>query len=142
MTRKGTGDYPAEWPAFAKHLKDAAGWRCVRCGHHHEPETGYTLTVHHATMAKDEPFDHWWAFWVLCQRCHLSIQSRVVLERPWVMLEHSEWAKPFIAGFYAHKYLGVNLSREEVGVRLDELLTLERNAVLAAHAPATGEGRE
>jgi hypothetical protein len=46
------------------------------------------------------------------------------------MAEHSEWFKPYVAGFYAHKYLGLALSRDEVEARLDELLELERLAVL------------
>jgi hypothetical protein len=134
VTRKGTGLYPDGWPAFAIKLKDEAGWACVRCGHPHDPASGHTLTVHHGTMAKDEPFEHWWAFWVLCQRCHLAIQARVDLNRPWVMGEHSEWFRPFAAGWYAYRYLGENLSRPEVMARLDELLALERIAVLGVTA--------
>lgn len=45
------------------------------------------------------------------------------------MFDHSEWAKPYIAGFYAKKYLGLDLSREETEARLDELLELEQRAV-------------
>lgn len=130
MTRKGTGDYPPGWPGFAAKLKEEAGWACVRCGHPHDPASGHTLTVHHGTMAKDEPFEHWWAFWVLCQRCHLQIQHKVILDRPWVMAEHSPWFRVYAAGYYAWKYLGVTLSRPEVMARLDELLALERQAVL------------
>ncbi len=130
MPRKGIGQYPAQWPAFAMRLKEEAGWRCVRCQHPHDPATGYTLTVHHGTMNKAQPFDHWWAFWVLCQRCHLSVQHRVNLDRPWVMAEHSEWFRVFAAGWYAWKYLGQTLSREDVEARLDELLALERAHVL------------
>ena len=33
MSNKG---YPPEWPAVALATKEAAGWRCVRCGHPHE----------------------------------------------------------------------------------------------------------
>ena len=44
------------------------------------------------------------------------------------IFEHSEWFKPYVAGFYAWKYLGVDLSRDEVLSRLDELLDLERVA--------------
>jgi hypothetical protein len=72
----------------------------------------------------------WWNLLPLCQKCHLSIQARVVLDRPWVMAEHSEWFKPYAAGFYAQKYLGQELSREEAVARLDELLALEREMVL------------
>ena len=130
--RKGTGAYPPGWPEFARKLKDEASWQCVRCGHPHDPAAGYTLTVHHLTMAKDEPFEHWWAFLPLCQRCHLSIQGRVDLNRPWVMAEHSEWFKPFVGGYFAWKYLGEVLSRDEVMDRLPELLDIERRIVLGA----------
>lgn len=132
--RKGTGAYPDGWKEFAHRLKEEAGWKCVRCNHPHDPATGHTLTVHHLTMAKDEPFEHWWAFLPLCQRCHLSIQGRVVLDRPWVMVDHSDWFKPYVAGSYAKKYLGLELTRTEVEARIDELLELERRAVLGAVA--------
>lgn len=134
MPRKGTGDYPLGWSEFARELKEKAAWTCIRCGHPHDPANGYTLTVHHVTMNKGEPFAHWWAFLVLCQRCHLSIQSRVDLDRPWVMAEHSEWFKPYAAGFYAHRYLGLDLTRAECEARIDELLALERQAVLGVMA--------
>lgn len=134
MPRKGTGTYPEDWPAFSKKLKDEAGWKCVRCSHPHDPETGHTLTVHHLTMAKDEPFAHWWAFLPLCQRCHLSIQSKVDLNRPWVMAEHSPWFRPYAAGWYAYRYLGEVLPRADVEARMGELLQLERVAVLGGVA--------
>ena len=41
-------------------------------------------------------------------------------------LEHSEWLKPYVAGFYAFKYEGRVISRDEAIARLDELLALER----------------
>jgi hypothetical protein len=44
---------------------------------------------------------------------------------PW---EHSEWFRPYVAGYYAWTYLGVELTRAEVEERLDELLDLERAA--------------
>lgn len=122
MARKGSGEYPDGWPEFAAKLKEAAGWKCTRCGHPHEPETGYTLTVHHLTMNKAESFDHWWAFAVLCQRCHLSIQSRVVLERAWY-LPHSAWFKPHAAGWYAYVN-GIEANKEFVMEHMDELLAI------------------
>ena len=36
MGRNIQGEYPPDWPALAKAVKNAAGWRCVRCGHPHE----------------------------------------------------------------------------------------------------------
>lgn len=128
MTRRSTSAYPADWNNIARAVKDACGWRCVRCQHRHDPELGYTLTVHHADLSPANCA--WWNLLPLCQRCHLSIQGRVVLDRPWVMTEHSEWFRPYVAGFYAKKYLGLDLSRDEVEARLDELLDLERRAVL------------
>jgi hypothetical protein len=67
-------------------------------------------------------------------RCHLQIQAKVVLERPWVMSEHTPWFRPYVAGWYAHRYLGQDLDRAEVMERLEELLGLERSAVLGGVA--------
>lgn len=58
MTRKSISEYPDDWPEIARIAKDRAGWRCERCGHPHEPETGYTLTVHHLTL--DPANCVWW----------------------------------------------------------------------------------
>lgn len=77
------------------------------------------LTVHHANGIKLDC--RWWNLLPLCQRCHLSIQGRVKLDRPW-MLDHSEWFKPYVAGFYASQR-GEELTREETMARLEELLS-------------------
>ena len=137
MGRKSTGQYPPEWPEFARQLKDEAGWKCIRCGHPHDLPSGHVLTVHHATLAKDEPFEHWWAFLVLCQRCHLRIQGKVDLDRPWVW-QHTPWFRPYAAGFYAFKYLGLTLTREETMNRIDELLLLEAQVVIGRDPVALG----
>jgi hypothetical protein len=83
------------------------------------------LTVHHLDGNKTNC--RWWNLCALCQRCHLAIQGKVQLARiyPW---EHSDWFKPYAAGWYAHAYLGEELTREETLARLDELLALERAA--------------
>lgn len=91
------GCYPADWPAIAQLVKDEAAWCCVRCGHAHEPKTGYCLTVHHfdgdkANVAR-------WNLMSLCQRCHLSVQARVNPEIG-LLVKPSLWAMPYIAGFY------------------------------------------
>ncbi|WP_206689867.1 hypothetical protein, partial [Streptococcus pseudopneumoniae] len=72
----------------------------------------------------------WWNIPALCCVCHLQIQHKVDLSRPWVMSDHSEWFKPYVAGWYAFRYLGEELTRTEVEQRIDELLALERDAVL------------
>lgn len=121
MKRKSTGQYPDDWPEIAQAVKDAARWHCVRCGHPHDPKTGYCLTVHHLDL--DPSNCRWWNIPALCQRCHLHIQSAVVMERPW-LFEHTDWFKPYVAGYYAYTLLGEDLTREEAEARLDELLSI------------------
>jgi hypothetical protein len=122
MTRKSTGVYPPDWDEIARATKDEADWNCIRCGHAHDPKAGYTLTVHHLDL---NPANcAWWNIPALCQRCHLRIQNKVVMERRW-MFEHSEWFRPYVAGYYAH------LSRKPetktyVLAHLDDLLALEK----------------
>lgn len=83
------------------------------------------LTVHHLRLGHDHKRDlRWWNLAALCQRCHLQIQGKVQLERVWPH-EHSEWFKPYAAGWYAWSYLGEDLTREQAEARLDELLALE-----------------
>ena len=121
------GEYipPKERKELHNQVRAEAGEKCIRCGHVHEVETGYVLTVHHFDGNKAN--NAWWNLMALCQRCHLRVQGRVVPDIPY-FLEHSEWAKPYVAGFYAKKYLGQDLTRDEVNARLDELLALERIA--------------
>ena len=130
MPRKSKpgSDYPPDWSAIAKQVKDEAGWRCVRCGHPHDPQSGHCLTVHHLTMDKADC--RWWNLAALCARCHLSIQAKVVMERPW-MLAHSEWFRPYVAGYYAHQH-GLPDDRESVLARLDELIALGQGAEVVA----------
>ena len=119
------GVYPPDWPEIAKAVKDAAGWRCLRCGYPHDVASGHVMTVHH--LDGDKSNCRWWNLPALCQRCHLSIQGRVCMEQPYIF-EHSVWFRPYVAGFYAWKYLTEDLTREQVMARLDELLALERVA--------------
>lgn len=83
------------------------------------------LTVHHLSGEKTDC--RWWNLAALCQRCHLQVQGKVVMARVWPW-EHSEWFRPYVAGYYASVYLGEELSREQTMARLDELLALERAA--------------
>jgi len=83
------------------------------------------LTVHHLDGNKANC--RWWNLAALCQRCHLQIQGKVKMERVWPW-EHTDWFKPYVAGYYAHVYLGEDLNPIIVAERLDELLALERMA--------------
>lgn len=82
-------------------------------------------TVHHLDGNKANCV--WWNLLALCQRCHLTIQSRVNPQQPY-WLEHSDWFKPYVAGFYAKKYEGRDITREEAVAEMDRLLQLERIA--------------
>lgn len=119
------GTYPADWPRIAHDVKTAAGWKCIRCAEPHCVDTGYVLTVHH--FDGDKANCAWWNLLALCQRCHLRFQARVNPHQPY-MFEHSAWLKPYVAGFYAVKYEGRQLSRPEVELRLEDLLAHERLA--------------
>lgn len=82
-------------------------------------------TVHH--FDGDKANCQWWNLLALCQRCHLTIQARVNPQQPY-MFEHSDWLKPYVAGFYARKYQERQLTRAEVALELEQLLALERIA--------------
>lgn len=83
------------------------------------------LTVHHLDGNKSNC--DWWNLLALCQRCHLTIQGKVNPMVPY-FLGHTDWFKPYVAGFYAKTYLKLDLTRAEVEARLPELLALEQIA--------------
>ena len=91
--------YPDDWKALALQVKEEAGWKCTRCNHPHDPASGHTLTIHHLDM--DRGNCRWWNLIPLCQKCHLQIQHKVILERSWIF-SHSSWFKPYVAGYYAN----------------------------------------
>lgn len=117
------GEYPPDWDLIGDRVRAESGQLCIRCGHVHDPINGYALTVHHFDGNKSNC--EWWNLMSLCQRCHLKVQGRVNPEIRY-FLEHSEWAKPYIAGFYAKKYENRLITREEALSRMDELLAHER----------------
>ena len=143
VRRTFRNDYAADWPQIARRVKEAAGWRCIRCGHPYRPGDdprhcddrcthapdgkARVLTVDHVNGDKAD--NRWFNLAALCQVCHLQTQAKIILDRPWVW-EHSVWFQPYVAGWYAVRFLGLELSRPEVEARLEELLALERAAVL------------
>ncbi len=75
MANRGAQNpYPDNWPEIAQRVKAMANWRCVRCGHAHDPGNGYCLTVHH--VDGDPANCHPDNLLALCQRCHLAMQAR------------------------------------------------------------------
>ena len=96
MPRKSTGAYPLNWAEISRAVKDEAEWKCVRCGHPHDRESGHVLTVHHLDGHKDNCA--WYNLAALCQKCHLRIQAKVIMEREW-MFEHSTWFLPYVAAY-------------------------------------------
>lgn len=122
MKRKSIGEYPSNWPEISTQIKRAASWRCIRCHAAHDPDTGYTLTVHHLDMNPSN--NRWWNLLALCQRCHLHIQGKLHLDQPY-MFDHSDWFKPYVAGYYAFQH-GHPDDRTFVEAHLDKLLDYGR----------------
>lgn len=121
--RRFVNKYNIDGQKKRREARERAGNKCIRCGSPSVP--GKILTTHH--FDGDKSNDAWWNLLALCQVCHLQVQGKVDPETPW-FLEHSEWLKPYVAGFYAKKYKGREISRHEAEARLDELLALERRA--------------
>lgn len=97
MRHRPIGSYAPNQQEINAQVKIDVGFRCERCGHFHDPEHGFTLTVHH--LDSDKSNNERWNLAALCQKCHLHIQSRVFLPQ-FYMLEHSDWLKPHLEGYY------------------------------------------
>lgn len=145
------GEYVENRKALHNAVRAEAQGRCIRCGHpddapairaspinnrEHDrdarsacddrcthPRDGKMriLTVHHLTGQKDD--NRWWNLLALCQSCHLTIQGRVIPERPW-LFDHSPWFVPYVCGFYASYYGGQDITREEADATPDRWLAL------------------
>ena len=142
---KFQGTYTDDWEQIAQKVKDEAGWRCVRCKHPHatpgiprwcdeecdplyHESTVYThrvMTVHH--LNGDKSLNYWWNLAALCQSCHLHIQAKVDMERPYLMLPHSAWFKPYVAGWNAWYYMGVIIQRDHALREMAFLLELPKH---------------
>jgi hypothetical protein len=115
-------------PVLDSELELRRGWTTADLVRGHDGDVfapWRILTVHHAD--EDKLNCRWWNLLSLCQRCHLSVQGRVQLDRVWPH-EHSAWFRPFVAGFYALRYEGREVTRAEAEERMDELLAYERQA--------------
>lgn len=148
-----TGEYVANRKELHNAVRAAVGNRCIRCGHPQgdtfatrspcdddctHPRDGKMriLTVHHLTGQKDD--NRWWNLLALCQSCHLTIQGRVIPERPW-LFEHSPWFIPYVCGFYASYYGGEDITREQADADPDRYLAMGqpwRTVPNAANGPS------
>jgi hypothetical protein len=92
-------EYPEDWKEIATRIKCDANWKCERCKHTNDRETGHVLTVHHLDGNKHNCAD--WNLAALCQRCHLAIQGRVKMDQLFFedILDVSEWFKPHLRGY-------------------------------------------
>lgn len=97
---KSVGEYPSDWDDIALALKEAHDWKCERCGHAHDVESGHVLTVHH--LLPDKSLCLKWNLVVLCQRCHLSVQARFNLQleiKQLSLFPVDGWWTPHVDGF-------------------------------------------
>jgi 5-methylcytosine-specific restriction endonuclease McrA len=95
-------DYPENWDQIAEEVKIEAGYKCERCKHPDDRESGHVLTVHHLDMNKANCLR--WNLAALCQRCHLHIQAKVRFEQGMLPgFEHSDWFKPHLEGYLEWK---------------------------------------
>jgi hypothetical protein len=132
------GEYVADRKTLHNRVRAEAGNRCIRCGHpggdtfavrspcddrctHTRDGKLRILTVHHLTGQKDD--NRWWNLLALCQSCHLTIQGRVIPERPW-LIEHSDWFVPYVCGFYASYYGGEDITREQANAEPGRYLAI------------------
>ena len=121
--RRFTNDYNPDGKEKRRLARESVGNICVRCKSPSVP--GRILTTHH--FDGDKSNDAWWNLLPLCQVCHLHIQGKVDPETPF-FFEHTNWIKPYVAGFYAKKYEGKDLTRKQVEKRIEKLLAYERRA--------------
>lgn len=138
------GSYAPDRDTIHDRVRAEAGCRCIRCGHpddapqirqhgkagraecdaacrHACDGKQRILTVHH--FDGDKSNNRWWNLLSLCQACHLVIQAKVIPERPYLW-EHSDWIKPYVAGFYAAYYGQQHITRAEAEQELERWLVL------------------
>ena len=95
MTNYSSKSYPHNWDVLAAQVKERAGGRCERCGHPHDPDRGYMLTVHH--LDGNPTNNSGWNLAALCQRCHLRVMARINILQLW-LFEPEGWLIPHLEG--------------------------------------------
>ena len=108
-----SGTYPDDWKDISLRVKDDNLWLCERCKHGNDYMTGHVLTVHHLDGNKSNC--ERWNLAALCQRCHLSIQSRVHMGQGILFPDRvADWFVPHLKG-----YLEWLTTQEEVATSLE-----------------------
>jgi hypothetical protein len=98
--RKIRGDkYPENWDEISEKVKRENGYKCERCNHTDQPKFGFALTTHH--LDGDRANCQRWNLAALCQRCHLHIQNKVIMNQMFMfeIIEVSEWFKHHLEGY-------------------------------------------
>jgi len=112
-------------PALCDSLCDPTRGLHVKRGlvtvHHPGRLDGINYGVHH--FDGDKSNCRWWNLMALCNSCHLTIQALVIPERPW-LFEHSEWMRPYAAGYYAFAFGGLEVSRAEVERDIERFIAM------------------
>jgi hypothetical protein len=138
-----SGEYTPDWPAISLAIRNAEGWRCVRCCHPFDRETGrpeacdggcdrrrckakviaerwgqHNYGIHH--FDGDKSNNAWWNLMALCNSCHLYVQATVIPERSF-MFHHSTWMIPYVCGYYAAR-AGIEITRAEADANPEKWL--------------------
>lgn len=147
-----SGAYTEDWAIVSLRVRDEASWRCVRCRHPFDRETGRPLPCAESIIDPCDPrrckakriaargglvtahnygihhFDGdkgnnaWWNLMALCNSCHLYVQASVIPERAF-MFHHSEWAIVYVCGYYAHAK-GIAITRGDALIDPDRYLRM------------------
>jgi hypothetical protein len=77
-----SGEYPPDWDDKAREIKEAAGWKCERCGIPHNLAENRMMTVHHLDGNKTncEPYN----LACLCRPCHLKMHHLFCPDQLWL----------------------------------------------------------
>ena len=122
-------DYPNNWDEIARAVKEAADYRCIKCGHpndkpfnrwsalgheaspcdlfcqHPRDSKQRLLTVHHPDLDKGNC--ELWNLVALCMVCHWRIHARVDIHQLY-MFEHAAWIRPHIEEFLKYRVASVS----------------------------------
>jgi hypothetical protein len=115
------GAYVTEWAKISYQVKKDAGWRCVRCGHPNEGSGPHNripcdehcdLERHPESVDFPEVAGQILAYFALVGSPAFTAAGSPPAwpqQRQRVLTVHSEWIRPYIAGYYAWSFLGLDV---------------------------------